>query len=232
MLGHTQNNPRKSSLKEASASPSITQEMASIFLPALHEPDTHRVLLELLAQQSPALRIAVLDIFIRSVVGNTVSSPGLIEENPDYTARHAPSLSRVEKEKVYDALLTQLESGPFQNDTLSTLHRALTEEGSAVTLAQLRACKAHFTIALTAALKDAGLFDKVSIDQKREMIAPCYTAALALLVVSSQDRETKVQIVAPVTELLQCSPHEAITLVCGLLLSPPLRHRSGRKLQP
>jgi hypothetical protein len=228
MNRQTQNGSRKSATTVAASAPSNTQDIASLFVSALRDPDAHKLHLELLAHQSARLRLAALDAFIKSVIGEGVNSPGFDDERRSDPARRTDALSEQDKAAIYDALLRQLESGPFKSEKLKELHRALTEEGRDVSLVQLRACRAHFTIALTSAIKGAGLTDQVPKDQKKELTARSYTAATALLAVGSADQGLRSKVVEPVRELLQCSTDGALTLVDGLLSSPPLRHRSER----
>lgn len=229
MNRQTQNGTSKSATTVAATSPSNTQDIASVFVSALREPDTHKLLLELLAHQSAPLRLAALDAFIKSAIGKRVNSPGFDDGRRADPARRTEALSEQDKAVIYDALLRQLESGPFESEKLEELHQALTEEGRDVSLVQLRACRAHFTIALSSAIERAGLPDKIAKTQKKELTARSFTAATALLVVDSADQGSRSKVVEPVRELLQCSPDEALRLVDKLLSSPPLRHRPERQ---
>jgi hypothetical protein len=202
--------------------------LASLFIPALRDPEQNRLCLEILLRLPPQARLAALDAFIRSVLKTEASGVGVNDSAGEETdvrqtpPRHSPET----KCRIYDALITQLESGPFNNQRLDALYQDLLRESIDLTRQQLAAYRAHVKMAVNYAREQASSYEVLDDDQQEELTALCCQAASALLRIDPQEQDTRHALVTPVANLLKCSTSAALTLVEKLLKTRPFRHRT------
>jgi len=202
------------------------ETLASLFIPALRDPERNRLCVEILLQLPPQARLAALDAFIRSVL-KTEASGVAVNDSEEADVRQAPPRHSYEtKCRIYDALVTQLQAGPFDNQKLDALHEELLRESIEITRQQLAAYRAHVRIAVNLAREQASSYEALDDDQQAELTALSCTAAAALLRINPQEQDTRHALVTPVANLLKCSTGAALTLVENLFMTRPFRHRA------